>query len=211
MTRRLKSLGWVGVGALAVIFIAWGATTAYTALRQRIDENRLAKIESPCLRYGAKSEQCKEAFEQAVLTITHPEACAILRKAGLRIIPCAHARLRQERRRHKERVATRSAKGGGALHTPTHTAHQHPGPRHGGPPASAPAHHHGAATASPQPSAPAPSAPQPAPTVNPAGHEPQGHAGTLPSTLEAAGGAASNTANGALCTATDALHPCPGH
>ena len=37
--------------------------------------NRVTKVESPCLRYGAKSIQCKAAFEQAVLTINHPEAC----------------------------------------------------------------------------------------------------------------------------------------
>jgi hypothetical protein len=63
------------------------------------NKTQITKIESPCLKYGAKSEQCKEAFEQAVLTITHAEACAILRKAGLQIEPCAHARLRQEHRR----------------------------------------------------------------------------------------------------------------
>ncbi len=86
---------------------------------------RVTRVESPCLRYGAKSKQCKEAFEQAVLTITHAQACAILRKAGLEIEPCAHARLRQEKRRGRERAATdrMQAQGGDASQTGS-TGHQ---------------------------------------------------------------------------------------
>jgi hypothetical protein len=82
--------------------------------------SRVTKVESPCLRYGPKSGECKEAFEAAVATITHPEACAIERKAGtLRAIrelaatlgvtfrePCAGARLAQEQQRGTERAAT---------------------------------------------------------------------------------------------------------
>ncbi len=83
-------------------------------------DKRVAKVESPCLKYGAKSRQCEKAFEAAVSTITHPQACAIERKAGtLRAIreladavnvtftePCAGARLAQERQRGNEREAT---------------------------------------------------------------------------------------------------------
>jgi hypothetical protein len=81
---------------------------------------RVTKVESPCLKYGAKSEQCERAFEAAVSTITHPQACAIERKAGtLQAIrelaaeldvrfsePCAGARIAQERQRGNEREAT---------------------------------------------------------------------------------------------------------
>jgi hypothetical protein len=88
--------------------------------------SRVTKVESPCLRYGAKSPQCKAAFEAAVATITHPEACAVERKAGtLRAIrelaagldvtftePCAGARLAQERQRGNERAATAQAHAG---------------------------------------------------------------------------------------------------
>lgn len=73
--------------------------------------HRVTKVESPCLRYGARSEQCKAAFEQAVLTITHAEACAILRKAGLEIQNCAGARLEQERGRDEEREANGEQRG----------------------------------------------------------------------------------------------------
>jgi hypothetical protein len=116
---------------------------------------RITTVESPCLRYGARSSQCREAFEQAVLTITHAQACAILRKAGLEIIECAHARLRQELRRSKEREKTRAAKGGGALQTGS-TGHQPPSPQQGGSPGQGSTER----TAPPEPPAvPAPSAP----------------------------------------------------
>lgn len=86
---------------------------------------RVTKVESPCLRFGPNSSQCKEAFEAAVSTITHPEACAIERKAGtLRAIrelaqglhvdfkePCAGARIAQERQRGNERAAAAASTG----------------------------------------------------------------------------------------------------
>jgi hypothetical protein len=88
--------------------------------------NRVTNIESPCIRYGAKSKLCREAFEQAVLTITHPEACAILRKAGLEIVDCAHARLKQEETRRREREGVVPLK-------PSHSAPQLSGPPSSGP------------------------------------------------------------------------------
>jgi hypothetical protein len=94
--------------------------------------NRVTKVESPCLRYGAKSHQCKAAFEQAVLTITHAEACAILRKAGLAIGNCAGARLAQEAQRGSERAATKRSAEGGDASQPGSTGHQQPGPPSGG-------------------------------------------------------------------------------
>jgi len=110
--------------------------------------NRVTKVESPCLRYGAKSPQCRAAFEAAVATITHPEACAVERKAGtLRAIrelaagldvtftePCADARLAQERQRGSERAVTsrkRSAMRsdtGGQEAPPTRTGGPNSGP-----------------------------------------------------------------------------------
>jgi hypothetical protein len=91
-------------------------------------DSRVSRVESPCLKYGPRSELCQKSFEKAVATITHPEACAIERKAGtLRAIrelatgldvtfkePCAGARLAQERQRGNEREATseRASDGG---------------------------------------------------------------------------------------------------
>jgi hypothetical protein len=96
--------------------------------------SRVTKVESPCLRYGAKSEQCKAAFEQAVLTITHPEACAILRKAGLEVRECAGARLKQEHKRGNERAATkRDAAQKGVVTSNGHAPSSQPGPPSSGP------------------------------------------------------------------------------
>lgn len=110
---------------------------------------QISKIESPCLKYGPDSKQCEEAFSAAVSTITHPQACAIERKAGtLQAIrelaadigveftePCAGARIAQERERSKARSRIdqqgRFAGGGGAQQTGS-TGHQQPGPRDGG-------------------------------------------------------------------------------
>ncbi len=100
--KRLRVATWLfGTAvAIALAFAVWAVVVNGQQATQ------ITKIESPCIRYGAKSDQCKEAFEQAVLTITHAQACAILRKAGLEIAECAHARLRQEHVRHNERVAS---------------------------------------------------------------------------------------------------------
>jgi hypothetical protein len=94
--------------------------------------SRVTKVESPCVRYGAKSHQCRVAFEQAVLTITHAEACAILRKAGLTIQSCAGARLAQETQRGNERAATdRHSKG--VVTSNGHAPSSLPGPPPSGP------------------------------------------------------------------------------
>jgi hypothetical protein len=181
--------------------------------------NDVTKIESPCLKYGAKSQQCKEAFEQAVLTITHPEACAILRKAGLQITPCAHARLRQELRRGRERAASdqKQSRGGDAQQT----GHQQPSPslsggggtgteagKGGGGQGAAPGHGGSGGPSVPSgggsDQAPAPAsggtggqqslAPPPPPASEAADPEPH----PLPETVEAAGGAVEKTGEAAL-------------
>jgi hypothetical protein len=98
---------------------------------------RITKVESPCLKYGAKSDQCKEAFEQAVLTITHAQACAILRKAGLEVVSCAGARLEQERGRRKDREANQGphhgSAGEGVVDSNGHAPSSQPGPGRPGP------------------------------------------------------------------------------
>jgi hypothetical protein len=129
------------------IVVVGGIVASFFLTRSEVNDvgSRVTKVESPCLRYGPKSHQCKEAFEAAVATITHPEACAIERKAGtLRAIrelaqglgmsfkePCAGARLAQETKRGNERS---QAKAGDAS-TP-HKGSSTPGPSTGGPPAS---------------------------------------------------------------------------
>jgi hypothetical protein len=126
--RRVKGGAWV---ALTVVFVVL-LIRAENKSDEAID--RVTRVESPCLKYGAKSDQCKEAFEQAVLTITHAQACAILRKAGLEIQPCAHARLRQEVGRRKERAASggQRERVGGDAPQPGPTGPQISGPRKGG-------------------------------------------------------------------------------
>lgn len=70
--------------------------------------NRVTRIESPCARYGPKSRACRIAFKKAIEAITHDQACALLEQAGFQPKSCT--------------------KGGDALQTPAHSAHQQPGP-----------------------------------------------------------------------------------
>lgn len=134
----LVAVGLVCVGIVAGI--AFAIVVNYNQGKQ------LSKIESPCLKYGPDSKQCEEAFSAAVSTITHPQACAIERKAGtLQAIrdlaeeigvefdePCAGARIAQERERARDRAETRQrATGGDALQTGS-TGHQQPGPHEEG-------------------------------------------------------------------------------
>jgi hypothetical protein len=121
-------------------------------------DRHITEVTSPCLRYGSSSPQCKHSFEAALATLTHPEACAVERKAGtlaairalalaLRQLgldvsfsePCAGARLAQERQRSNERgnarrsessTATAPPEGGGATSAPT--GHSLPGPHGSG-------------------------------------------------------------------------------
>lgn len=140
--------------------------------------SRITKIESPCLRYGARSKQCKEAFEQAVLTINHAQACAILRKAGLEIENCRGARLKQEVRRGKERDASSVPDSGirneGVVDTNGHAPSSQPGPPSHGGHQGGQGHSGTPHPLTPQPS-PAPAAPAPiAPTPTP------GNSGSTP-------------------------------
>jgi hypothetical protein len=132
--QRTRDIFVYVVGIVVVI----GIVASFFVTRSEVHDvgSRVTKVESPCLRYGPKSDQCKEAFEAAVATITHPEACAVERKAGtLRAIrelaqglgvdfkePCAGARLAQERQRGNERDATshldNSSGDGGVAQTP---------------------------------------------------------------------------------------------
>jgi hypothetical protein len=211
--RNWRIASWVfGVAVVAALgFAGWSLAIGFS------NSTKNTKIESPCLKYGAKSDQCKEAFEQAVLTITHAQACAILRKAGLEIQPCAHARLRQESGRRRDRAATKQLRAGGDAPTGS-TGTLQPGRREGGPsgeerdvqqqgggrggshgggngraPAPAPE------PADPQTVPPASSpAPSPGRSSNaPGDPEPEPSSpGTVPSTVEAAGGAVKEAGEG---------------
>lgn len=130
------------------------AETGISSVNRHITE-----VTSPCLRYGPGSRQCKRSFEAALATLTHPEACAVERKAGtlaavralalaLRQLgldvsfsePCAGARLAQERQRTNERgsaqrrsespTATAPPEAGDANSAPT--GHSLPGRHEGG-------------------------------------------------------------------------------
>jgi hypothetical protein len=181
---------------LLLLFIALVGLAVYAANHSEntTTSRKVTKIEaaSPCLTYGPKSDLCKESFEKAVLTITHAEACAILRKAGLEVVECAHARLRQERTRHNERTRSKEVQEGserGAKSTepgtskgPSVRSHEPGNEGHvDGPQAlgqsphtgsKPPPHHHGhrppTSEASPAPSSP----PAPSASAAPQGAEP---------------------------------------
>lgn len=106
----------------------------------RVDRH-ITEVTSPCLRYGARSRQCKRAFEAAVATIDHPEACAILRKAGLRVGSCEGTHLAVERHgaavtAGREATAPSRAPGaapeGGDDNSSPHTGSSQPGRHEGG-------------------------------------------------------------------------------
>jgi Trp operon repressor len=115
--------------AVALAALAIGIVVSFFVTRSEVSDvgSRVTKVESPCLRYGPDSQQCKEAFEAAIATITHAQACAVERKAGtLKAIrelaaslevrfkePCAGARIAQERQRGNEREASARAGDGG--------------------------------------------------------------------------------------------------
>jgi hypothetical protein len=118
--------------------------------------NRVTKVESPCLRYGPDSKICERAFEEAAASINHRMACFFQHRAGVFPPSCrgVHLRIKQKPAQHK---------GGDASQTGS-TGHQPPSPHHGGSPGSGHAKHPPAPTApSPTPAAPSP-APAPTPT-----------------------------------------------
>jgi len=101
--RHGDSISRLKLILIVVCLVAIGASYVQDRIEDNDVADRITKVESPCLKFGAKSDQCKEAFEQAVLTITHAQACAILRKAGLEIQQCRGARLFQEQERRRQR------------------------------------------------------------------------------------------------------------
>jgi hypothetical protein len=201
--KRIRIASWIfGVAVVAALgFAGWALKIGFN------NKGQITKIESPCLKYGAKSEQCKKAFEQAVLTITHAQACAILRKAGLEIRPCAHARLAQESTRRRERSA---AQGGDAPQTGS-TGRQQPRPHDGGVSDGAgrggsggpAAPEEGGDSTSPPPPVPeavppgrsgdAPGNPEPVPPAS----------GAVPATVEAADGAVDEAVERVDCVLRD--------
>lgn len=221
--KRMRIASWVfGLGVALAIGI--GIWSLAVNVRQ---DNQITKIESPCLKYGSKSPQCKKAFEAAVATITHPEACAIERKAGtLQAVrqlaaeldvsftePCAGARIAQERKRGNEREAAKRRPGtsnSGSVRTaelggdgglsPAANAQPAP-PKPPGPrhqPSSAPPTSGSGDATSPAPGIRAPAGPAEAPA---APNLPEQAQGTLPGTVEAtgkAGGEVVDKAGGAV-------------
>jgi hypothetical protein len=145
------------VVGLSVAFYIVGRVE--TSSQVRDVNGRVSRVESPCLKYGPKSRLCQMSFESALATLTHPEACAVERKAGtlkaLRELgrelqvnfkePCRGARLAQERVRSSERhkataatgngstavVPTAATNGGGPTSSP-HTGPSQPAPGNGG-------------------------------------------------------------------------------
>lgn len=129
----------------------------------RVERNVIEiQTASPCIT-RPKSEACKRSFEQAVLTITHAEACAILRKAGLEVVSCAGARLRQERGRREDRERSAGSSPPHGTHLDGETHNQKPGitdePSHPHAPSVTDQfpHHHGTSKGAKQP--PQPSSP----------------------------------------------------
>lgn len=126
--RHADNISRLKLILIAVCLIAIPATFYVNHHDVGSVKNRITKIESPCLKYSEEKTKenkrlCEESFENAVATITHPQACAIERKAGtLKAIrelaaelgvkfsePCAGARLRQEEGRTEERKAASTA------------------------------------------------------------------------------------------------------
>lgn len=183
---------------LLLLFVALVGLAVYAANHSEnsTTSRKVTRIEaaSPCLTYGPKSELCKESFEKAVLTITHPEACAILRKAGLEVVECAHARLRQERNRREERnLHARTALEAEGTDEPSHmnapsVPHQQPKP--GKPGGRHKGGHHGGGhhpPSSPEPSQSPPSVPSSPPASESSQPSEPGHSGETPAAEHAEG------------------------
>jgi hypothetical protein len=164
--RALSETSWRrgAFVAFALITVVFGVLLNRAEDRTATVDQRVTKVESPCLRYGAKSKECREAFEQAVLTITHAQACAILRKAGLEIENCQGARLKQERGRDVERDANQPKRGDA---TSPNTGSSQPGPSPDGSPGGAQPGE-GGSGAPPAPPSPGSSGEQPPPNSGPA-------------------------------------------
>jgi len=231
--KRMRIASWVfGVGVAFAIGI--GIWSVAVNVQQ---DKQITRIESPCLRYGSKSPQCKRAFEAAVATITHPQACAIERKAGtLQAIrelafdlditfeePCAGARIAQERKRSNERAGSRKSKAGasqpaptmGQQHAPAHTESATGGNEKvatgggkSGQKPDSPADHDAAPTAV---ASPAPESTVISPESTESEHLPGKSGLVVKPVLEGAGKAVQDTGKvvGPLtCAATSLLNPC---
>lgn len=201
---------------LLLLFIALVGLGVYVANHSEntTTSRKVTRIEaaSPCLTYGPKSDLCKESFEKAVLTITHPEACAILRKAGLEVVQCAHARLRQEHIRHQERSRSK-----GVVDSNGHAPSSQPSPHHGGSgqgdstKPSAP--HHGGSKGGKAPAAAPQPAPAPSTTTAPAETSTgQGQSHANPAASEAPGliGNPGGAVGKAACDATEVVNDLAG-
>lgn len=152
---------------LRVIF-AVVAILAFVSIivRNEVENNaqntRIARIESPCLRYGPHSKKCRESFAETLRALTPTEACWIAELARDRSLFC-HRLARQ----HPRLRVTSTLTAPGARQVP-------PSPLA---PSRPPRHHHASA---PAPVAPAPALP-PAPPSHGHAHE---HGGKVAVELE---------------------------
>jgi hypothetical protein len=142
--RHGDSISRLKLVLIVVCLVAIGASYVQDRVEDRDVARRITRVETPCLKYGSDSKQCRESFEAALLSLTHAQACAIQRKSGvLKAIrklrpdetgssfnePCLGARLAQEEKRANERRHTKEA-AGQPPQGPTGT--QPSGPKDGG-------------------------------------------------------------------------------
>lgn len=179
---------------MAILLVAIGISFYVQHHETSEVTKRVAKIESPCLKYTEDKTRhnkllCEESFEEAVATITHPDACVIERKAGtLRAIrelaselkvgftePCSGAHIRKELAREKKSRKDRAHEGAHTVNPSGSTEHSNPSPAatQPAPPTggSHPTHHHGSTPGAANPTQPATATPPPSPptTTTPSG------------------------------------------
>lgn len=63
------------LGVVAIIAIV--ITFVFNHVENTAQDARITRIESPCLRYGANSRQCHQAFSEALRSLTPHQACYI--------------------------------------------------------------------------------------------------------------------------------------
>jgi len=123
-------LGVVAVLAIAVTFV----------LNNQADvaqNERITKIESPCLRYGSESRQCQESFQAAIDSITDYQLCELLAKrpdiTRVDDVDCRRiaqeAKQRAEDRRAVDQEAGRSTQNSDSGSSPKRRADNQPGVR----------------------------------------------------------------------------------
>jgi hypothetical protein len=123
--------------AIVLVFAAFGGLLfgidrLITAKEADTINSRVTRIESPCQRYGSKSQLCQEAFETAVKSINHRIACYIDRKSGRPFKPsCLGVHLRIEAGEPKSSSVPESGTRNGGDASEAQPGHSQPGPSGG--------------------------------------------------------------------------------